>query len=61
MTQHNTLNGKLSNSKLNKLKSAIKSGNFLEGLMIKLVFLKIIINWYTSFKKLQSFCKWLIC
>ena len=43
MTQHNTLNGKLSNSKLNKLKSAIKSGNFLEGLMIKLVFLK---NYY---------------
>ena len=43
MTQHNTLNGKLSNFKLNKLKSAIKSGNFLEGLMIKLVFLK---NYY---------------
>ena len=40
MTQYNTLNGKLSNSKLNKLKSAIKSG---KGLMIKLFFLK---NYY---------------
>ena len=46
MTHYNTLNGKLSNSKFNKLKSAIESrievtlnlsSSFIEVLMMKLI------------------------
>ena len=67
MTRYNTLNVKLSNSQLNKLKSGIKSGTEI----ILNVLLKLIGNYndqtnfshkqlLTSFEDLQSFFKWFI-
>ena len=62
MTKYNTLNVKLSNSQRNKLKSAVKNGTELtSNLSSNLIgssndetnfSCKIIINWYTNFKKL---------
>ena len=62
MTKYNTLNVKLSNSQRNKLKSAVKNGTELtSNLSSNLIgssndetnfSRKIIINWYTNFKKL---------
>ena len=63
MTQYNTLNVKLSNSQLNKLKSAIKKGteatlnlssNLIGNWMIKLIFH---INCYYLIHKFQRFVK----
>ena len=67
MTRYNTLNVKLSNSQLNKLKSGIKSGTEI----ILNISLKLIGNYndetnfshkllLTSFEDLQSFFKWFI-
>ena len=67
MTRYNTLNVKLSNSQLNKLKSGIKSGTEI----ILNILLKLIGNYndvtnfshkllLTSFEDLQSFFKWFI-
>ena len=62
MTQYNTLNVKLPNSQLNRIKSAIKNGtgvtlnllsNLIESSNDETNFsLKLFINWYTSFKNL---------
>ena len=67
MTRYNTLNVKLSNSQLHKLKSGIKSGTEI----ILNILLKLIGNYndetnfshkllLTSFEDLQSFFKWFI-
>ena len=67
MTRYITLNVKLSNSQLNKLKSGIKSGTEI----ILNILLKLIGNYndetnfshkllLTSFEDLQSFFKWFI-
>ena len=67
MTRYNTLNVKLFNSQLNKLKSGIKSGTEI----ILNILLKLIGNYndetnfshkllLTSFEDLQSFFKWFI-
>ena len=67
MTRYNTLNVKLSNSQLSKLKSGIKSGTEI----ILNILLKLIGNYndetnfshkllLTSFEDLQSFFKWFI-
>ena len=67
MTRYNTLNVKLSNSQLNKLKSGIKSSTEI----ILNILLKLIGNYndetnfshkllLTSFEDLQSFFKWFI-
>ena len=59
MIHYNTLNVKLSNSQLNKLKSKLKNGtevtlnrssNLIGNSNDETNFSKTIVNWYTSFK-----------
>ena len=57
MTQYNTLNVELSNSQLNKLKSAIKNGFQVIFHQILSVMMRLIchINYYQLIHKFQKF------